>query len=105
MGQGSPKPDPYLMQHMLAAHTSTDQVGPQAEKAQVKTLVLTHLVPGNTPREKWEEARAGFSGDFYVGEDLMHFGIGAPTPDRDPHTEPAVLDTEMGRELVGDGRR
>ncbi|GGG61492.1 hypothetical protein GCM10011374_25660 [Kocuria dechangensis] len=105
MGPGSPKPDPYLMQHMLAAHTSTDQVGPQAEKAGVKTLVLTHLVPGNTPREKWEEARAGFSGDFYVGEDLMHFGIGTPAPDRAAATVPAALGGQMGRELVGDGRR
>ena len=78
MGPDSPKPDPNLMQHMLAAHTSIEQVGPQAEAAGVKTLVLTHLVPGNTPVEKWEKAQIGFSGNLVVGEDLMHFGLGAP---------------------------
>jgi ribonuclease BN (tRNA processing enzyme) len=78
VGPESNNPDPYLMQHMLAAHTSIDQVGPQAEKARVKSLVLTHLVPGNTPVEKWNEARHGFTGDFYVGEDLMHLGVGEP---------------------------
>ena len=78
MGPDSPKPDPNLMQHMLAAHTAIEQVGPQAEAAGVKTLVLTHLVPGNTPVEKWEKAQVGFSGNLVVGEDLMHFGLGAP---------------------------
>ena len=44
----------------------------------MSTLCLTHLVPGNTPVEKWERGREGFSGEFFVGEDLMQFGIGAP---------------------------
>lgn len=87
MGPESPKPDPSLMQHMLAAHTSIEQVGPQAQAAGVKTLVLTHLVPGNTPTEKWQEAQQGFSGAFYVGEDLMHFGIGHPEWERDTNIE------------------
>lgn len=79
MGPDSPKPDPNLMQHMLAAHTAIEEVGPQAEKAGVDTLVLTHLVPGNTPVEKWEKARVGFSGTLVVGEDLMVFGLGTPS--------------------------
>ena len=78
IGPDSPIPDENLMQHMLAAHTSIEQVGPQAERAGVRTLVLTHLVPGNTPQEKWEKAQVGFSGDVVVGEDLMVFGLGAP---------------------------
>lgn len=79
IGPKSERFDPYLRQHMLAAHTSIEQVGPQAEAAGVKTLVLTHLVPGNTPTEKWQEAERGFpSGRTVVGEDLMHFGVGAP---------------------------
>ncbi|MEO8282390.1 MAG: MBL fold metallo-hydrolase [Pseudarthrobacter sp.] len=78
MGPGSPQPDPNLMQHMLAAHTSIEQAGPQAELAGVKTLVLTHLVPGNTPVAKWKRAQAGYSGNLVVGEDLMHFGLGTP---------------------------
>lgn len=76
MGPGSPKPDPNLMQHMLAAHTAIEEVGPQAEKAGVEHLVLTHLVPGNTPPEKWAKAQVGFSGNLTVGEDLMAFGLG-----------------------------
>lgn len=79
MGPNSPKPDPNLMQHMLAAHTSIEEVGRQAQAADVDTLVLTHLVPGNTPVEKWQQAAQDFDGDFYVGEDLMQFGIGTPT--------------------------
>lgn len=78
LGPDSPKPDPNLMQHMLAAHTAIEEVGPQAEKAGVNTLVLTHLVPGYTPEEKWRKAQIGFSGNLVIGEDLMHFGLGNP---------------------------
>lgn len=80
IGPGTERFDPYLRQHMLAAHTSIEEVGPQAEKAGVKTLVLTHLVPGNTPEEKWARAGEGFpSGRTVVGRDLMHFGVGSPS--------------------------
>ena len=79
IGPGTERFDPYLRQHMLAAHTSIEEVGPQAEKAGVKTLVLTHLVPGNTLEEKWARAADGFpSGETVVGRDLMHFGLGEP---------------------------
>lgn len=81
IGAKSPRPDLNLMQHMLAAHTSIEQVGPQAELAGVGTLVLTHLVPASTPDEKWAEAQAGFSGNVVVGDDLMVFGLGEPMPD------------------------
>ncbi|MFD2474280.1 MBL fold metallo-hydrolase [Amycolatopsis silviterrae] len=75
IGPGSETPDPNLMQHMLAAHTSVEEVGPQAEKAGVGTLVLTHLVPANAPAGKWRRAQAGFSGTLVVGEDLMTLGL------------------------------
>ncbi len=78
IGVDSPDPDPSLMQHMLAAHTSIDEVGEQAEKAGVSTLVLTHLVPAITPLDKWRGAQNGFSGNLVVGDDLMHFGLGDP---------------------------
>lgn len=94
MGPDSPKPDSNLMQHMLAAHTSIEEVGPQAEKAGVDTLVLTHLVPGNTPREKWTQAQEGFSGHLVVGEDLMVFGLGEPQDQPQDVTEvesPALM--------------
>lgn len=76
LGPDSPRPDPNLLQHMLAAHTAIDEVGVQAEKARVERLVLTHLVPGNTAPEKWQKAQVGFSGSLHVGEDLMAFGLG-----------------------------
>lgn len=76
LGASSPKPDPNLMQHMLAAHTAIEEVGPQAERAGAEALVLTHLVPGNTLPEKWRKAQEGFSGQLHVGEDLMVFGLG-----------------------------
>lgn len=79
IGPHAAEPDPNLMQHMLAAHTSIEEVGPQAERAGVRTLVLTHLVPAQTPVDKWQRAQAGFSGNLIVGEDLMSFGIGSPT--------------------------
>lgn len=78
LGPEAKNPDPNLMQHMLAAHTSIEEVGPQAEAAGVKTLVLTHLAPGNSPVERWQKAEQGFSGNTVVGEDLMAFGIGEP---------------------------
>jgi len=80
MGPGSPRPDANLMQHMLAAHTSIEQVGPQAQAANVKTLVLTHLAPADTPVNVWQRAERGFSGRLVVGEDLMQFGLGERTP-------------------------
>lgn len=78
MGPNSATPDENLMQHMLAAHTSIDEVGPQADAAGVKTLVLTHLAPANTPVEQWQKAQDNFSGTLIVGEDLMQFGLGEP---------------------------
>ena len=81
MGPNSARPDDNLVQHMLAAHTSIEEVGPQAEAAGVKTLVLTHLAPGTTPTEKWQRAQEGFSGRLVVGEDLMQFGLGEPRPE------------------------
>lgn len=78
IGPDAAIPDPNLRQHMLAAHTAIEEVGPQAEAAGARTLVLTHLAPGNAPRERWERAAAGFSGRLVVGEDLMQFGLGEP---------------------------
>jgi len=67
-----------LIHHLQAAHTTIDDVGGVAESAGVKTLVLTHIVPGNTPVHKLLKAQKGFSGELIVGEDLMQIGIGRP---------------------------
>jgi ribonuclease BN (tRNA processing enzyme) len=64
-----------LREHLLASHTSTEDVGRIAARAGVKTLVLTHFVPGNDPSitdEQWSEGvRKHFKGRIVVGKDLM----------------------------------
>jgi ribonuclease BN (tRNA processing enzyme) len=64
-----------LREHLLAAHTSTEDVGRIAAQAEVKTLVLTHFVPGDDPSitdEQWSEGvRKHFNGRIIVGKDLM----------------------------------
>lgn len=64
-----------LRDHLLASHTTTEQVGQIATEAGVKTLVLSHFVPGGYPfikDEVWADAvRPHFSGNLIVGRDLM----------------------------------
>ena len=64
-----------LREHLLASHTSTEDVGRIAGQAGVKTLVLTHFVPGNDPSitdEQWSEGvRKHFKGRIVVGRDSM----------------------------------
>ncbi|WP_046657820.1 MBL fold metallo-hydrolase [Lysobacter capsici] len=64
-----------LRQHLLDSHTTTEQVGRLATQAGVKTLVLTHFVPGGDATltdEVWREAVAPyFKGELVIGRDLM----------------------------------
>ena len=64
-----------LRDHLRAAHTVPEDVGRIAARARVKTLVLSHFVPGDDPSitdEQWAEgARRHFSGRIIVGKDLM----------------------------------
>ncbi len=64
-----------LRAHILAAHTTTEEVGAVASEAGVKTLVLTHFIPGGVPLvpdEVWREAVApNFAGEIIVGRDLL----------------------------------
>ncbi len=64
-----------LRAHILAAHTTTEEVGAVATEAAVKTLVLTHFIPGGEPRVPdavWYDAvRPHFAGKLIVGADLM----------------------------------
>ncbi len=64
-----------LREHLLASHTTTEQVGRIATEAGVKTLVLSHFVPGGYPflkDEVWFDAvRPSFSGNLIVGRDLL----------------------------------
>lgn len=64
-----------LREHLLASHTSTDDVGRVAAQAGVKMVVLSHLVPGDDPSitdEQWTQGvRKYFNGTVIVGKDLM----------------------------------
>jgi ribonuclease BN (tRNA processing enzyme) len=64
-----------LRRHLLDSHTTTEDVGRVATEAGVKTLVLTHFVPGGEPAipdEVWRDAvRPHFAGELIVGHDLM----------------------------------
>lgn len=64
-----------LREHLLASHTTTEQVGRIATEAGVKTLVLSHFVPGGyppIPDEVWRDAVAPhFKGRLIVGHDLL----------------------------------
>jgi len=64
-----------LREHLMAAHTVTEDVGRIAAQAGVKTLVLSHFVPGDDPSitdEQWSEGvRKYFKGRIIVGKDLM----------------------------------
>jgi ribonuclease BN (tRNA processing enzyme) len=66
---------PNLRKHLLASHTTTEQLGRVAAEAGVRTLVLTHLVPGDDPSitdAMWtEDVRKSFAGEIVVGRDLM----------------------------------
>ena len=65
-----------LFRHLLGAHTAVAQVASVACAAEVGTLVLSHLVPGNGPQERWLRARGDFPGRFVVGQDLAVVDIG-----------------------------
>jgi ribonuclease BN (tRNA processing enzyme) len=64
-----------LREHLMAAHTATDDVGRIAAQAGVKTLVLSHFVPGDDQSitdEQWSAGvRRNFKGQIIVGKDLM----------------------------------
>jgi len=64
-----------LRAHLLAAHTSPEDVGKIAAQAGVKTLVLSHFVPGDDASitdDQWSaDVRKHFSGRVIVGKDLL----------------------------------
>lgn len=64
-----------MREHLLASHTVPEDVGRIAAAAGVKTVVLTHLVPGDDPtitEEMWTSGvRKHFAGEVLLGHDLM----------------------------------
>ena len=64
-----------LREHLLSSHMLTEDVGRLAAEAGVRTLVLSHLVPGDDPSitdEMWAaDVKKHFKGEIIVGKDLM----------------------------------
>jgi ribonuclease BN (tRNA processing enzyme) len=69
-----------LRAHLIASHTVPEDVGRVAAAAGVKTLVLTHFVPGDDPSigdEAWTEGiKQHYGGRIVVGKDLMDVALG-----------------------------
>jgi ribonuclease BN (tRNA processing enzyme) len=70
---------PTLMAHLKASHTLTDEVGRIATQAQVKKLVLSHLVPADATgmtKQTWIDAvRTTYNGEIVVAHDLMEIAL------------------------------
>jgi ribonuclease BN (tRNA processing enzyme) len=64
-----------LREHLLASHTTAEDVGRVAQSAGVKLLVLSHLAPADDPAvtdQMWiDAARVHFRGPVIVGKDLL----------------------------------
>jgi ribonuclease BN (tRNA processing enzyme) len=64
-----------LRQHIVDSHTTTEDVGRVAAAAGVKTLVLSHFVPGADPSvtdAMWlEGVRKHYGGEIVLGHDLL----------------------------------
>lgn len=68
-----------LKEHLLASHTTTEDVGRIAKEAGVKKLVMTHFVPGDDASitdDMWAEgARKHYAGPIVVARDLMEIEL------------------------------
>jgi ribonuclease BN (tRNA processing enzyme) len=65
--------------HLASAHSTPEQVGAIATQAGVRTLVLSHLVPGDLDltEDDWEaRVRPHFAGEVVCGVDLDEFALG-----------------------------
>jgi ribonuclease BN (tRNA processing enzyme) len=67
-----------LKKHLLESHTAAEDVGRIADAANVKVLVMSHLVPGerDVTDEDWRgEASKTFKGKIIVARDLMELKL------------------------------
>ncbi len=64
---------PDVAQRLKSYHTTPEEAGQIAQRAGVKLLVLTHLVPGKDEDKFRERAARHFKGEIVVGRDLMRF--------------------------------
>ena len=67
-----------LKKHLLESHTAAEDLGRIADAANVKVLVMSHLVPGelDVTDEEWRgEASKTFKGRIVVARDLMELKL------------------------------
>ena len=68
-------PGSALRKHVVDSHTTAEDAGRVATEAGVRTLVLSHFVPAESPPisdDQWlAAARSTFSGKIVVGRDLL----------------------------------
>jgi ribonuclease Z len=62
---------PAVAARLKHYHTSAEEAGRIATEAGVKTLVLTHLIPGNAEETFRARASKSFKGRIVVGRDLV----------------------------------
>ena len=65
---------PRVRRHILASHTPAEDAGRVAAAANVRMLVLNHLVPTEPPApdDEWiAPARKHFAGRIVLAQDLM----------------------------------
>jgi ribonuclease BN (tRNA processing enzyme) len=67
-----------FLAHMKFEHLPIQDVGEMATKAQVKSVVLDHLVPVEDPAIFVSGVRKYFSGAVFAGEDLAEYCLGTP---------------------------
>jgi len=69
--------------HLASSHSTPSQVGDVATRAGVRTLVLSHLVPGDVDltEDQWEaKVRPYFDGEIICGVDLDELPLEPPEP-------------------------
>lgn len=62
---------PEVAARLKSYHTSAEEAGELASRADVRTLVLTHLIPANAEETFHERAARKFDGKIVVGRDLL----------------------------------
>ena len=69
-GGGQTDTEQASIDHHRKSHTSPEQAIELATRAGASRLALHHLVPGNTPLDRWETLGATFEGEFFIPHDL-----------------------------------
>lgn len=73
-----------LMSHMATQHLTAEEVGKLATHADVKRVILTHLIfgPGFDPVEFASQVGTEFDGEVIVADDLQSFDLSTPAADQ-----------------------